>query len=161
MNISKFTIHIAIKMGKDKEKARSENQLVIQNWYLIRLLLNSSVETLYTRRECDNIFKVMKGRKKKKTTLFCKAIIQIWRTGEKLYRKAKANKVQHSYTNFWLRSKVLPKQKQHIVVGVTGNGSKVWRSKEQFCIRTWNIWYMNQSKLEVVKPEMARVNVDI
>ena len=66
MNISKLTIHIAIKMGKDKEKARSENQLVIQNWYLIRLLLNSSVETLYTRREWNNIFKVMKGKNKNK-----------------------------------------------------------------------------------------------
>lgn len=40
-----FKRHIVIKMGKEKEKARSENQLVIQNGYLIRLLLNYSVET--------------------------------------------------------------------------------------------------------------------
>ena len=33
--------------------------------------------------------------------------------------------------------------------------------KEQYCIRTWNIWPMNQGKLEVIKQEMARVNVNI
>ena len=54
-----------------------------------------------------------------------------------------------------------PKQKQHPVVDVTGDGSKVWCYKEQYCIGTWNIRSMNQGKLEVVKQEMARVNVDI
>ena len=49
-----------------------------------------------------------------------------------------------------------PKQKQHPVVDVTGDGSKVWCYKEQYCIQTWN-----QGKLEVVKQEMARVNIDI
>ena len=29
------------------------------------------------------------------------------------------------------------------------------------CIGTWNVRSMNQGKLEVVKQEMARVNVDI
>ena len=33
--------------------------------------------------------------------------------------------------------------------------------KEQYCIRTWNIWPMKQGKLEVIKQEMARVNIDI
>ena len=54
-----------------------------------------------------------------------------------------------------------PKQKQHPVVNVTGDRSKVWCYKEQYCIRTWNVRSMNQGKLEVVKQEMARVNVDI
>ena len=54
-----------------------------------------------------------------------------------------------------------PKQKQHPVVDVTGDGSKVWCYKEQYCIGTWNIRSMNQGKLEVVKQEMARVNIDI
>ena len=54
-----------------------------------------------------------------------------------------------------------PKQKQHPVVDVTGDGSKVWCCKEQYCIGTWNVRSMNQSKLEVIKQEMARVNVDI
>ena len=44
---------------------------------------------------------------------------------------------------------------------VTGNGSKVQCSKEQYCIGTWNVRSMNQGKLEVVKQEMARVNIDI
>ena len=53
------------------------------------------------------------------------------------------------------------KQKQHPVVDVTGDGSKVQCYKEQYCIGTWNARSMNQSKLEVVKQEMARVNIDI
>ena len=54
-----------------------------------------------------------------------------------------------------------PKQKQHSVVDVTGHGSKVQCCKEQYCIGTWNFRSMNQGKLEVVKQEMARVNIDI
>ena len=54
-----------------------------------------------------------------------------------------------------------PKQKQHPVVGVTGDGSQVWCYEEQYCIGTWNVRSMNKGKLEVVKQEMARVNVDI
>ena len=54
-----------------------------------------------------------------------------------------------------------PKQKQHPAVDVTGDGSKVRCYKEQYCIGTWNVRSMNQTKLEVVKHEMARVNVDI
>ena len=54
-----------------------------------------------------------------------------------------------------------PKQKQHPVVDVTGDGSKVWCCKEQYCIGTWNVKSMNQGKLEEVKQEMARVNINI
>ena len=54
-----------------------------------------------------------------------------------------------------------PKQKQHPVVNVTGDGSKVQCCKEQYCIGTWNLRSVNQGKLGVVKQEMARVNVDI
>jgi len=54
-----------------------------------------------------------------------------------------------------------PKQKQHPVVDVTGDGSKVQCCKEQYCIGTWNVRSMNQGKLEVFKQEMARVNIDI
>ena len=54
-----------------------------------------------------------------------------------------------------------PKQKQHPVVDVTGDRSKVQGCKEQYCIGIWNVRSMNQGKLEVVKQEMARVNVDI
>ena len=44
---------------------------------------------------------------------------------------------------------------------VSGDRSKVQCCKEQSCIGTWNVRSMNQGKLEVVKQEMARVNVDI
>ena len=44
---------------------------------------------------------------------------------------------------------------------VTGDGSKVQCSKEQCCIGTWNVRSMNQGKLEVVKQERARVNINI
>ena len=44
---------------------------------------------------------------------------------------------------------------------VTGDRRKVQCCKEQYCIGTWNVRSMNQGKLEVVKQEMARVNVDI
>ena len=54
-----------------------------------------------------------------------------------------------------------PKQKQHPVVDETGDGSKVQCYKEQYCIGTWNVSSVNQSKLEAVKQEMARVNIDI
>ena len=44
---------------------------------------------------------------------------------------------------------------------VTGDGSKVQCCREEYCIGTWNVRSMNHGKLEVVKQEMARVNVDI
>jgi len=63
-----------------------------------------------------------------------------------------------------------PKQKQHPVADVTDSDrSKVQCCKEQYCMEywdgpgpwTWNVRSMNQGKLEVVKQEMARVNIDI
>ena len=62
-----------------------------------------------------------------------------------------------SRKNEWIE----PKQKQYPVVDVTGDRSKVRCCKEQYCIRTWNVRSLNQGKLEVVKQEMSRVNVDI
>ena len=54
-----------------------------------------------------------------------------------------------------------PRQKQHPVVDVTGDGSKVQSCKEQYCKGTCNVRSTNQGKLEVVKQEMARVNANI
>ena len=56
----------------------------------------------------------------------------------------------------WSQSK-----KQYPVVDVTGDRSKVRCCKEQYCIGTWNVNSMNQGKLEVVKQEMASVNINI
>ena len=53
-----------------------------------------------------------------------------------------------------------PKQKQCPLVDVTGYGSKVQCCKEQYCIGTWNVKSINKGKLEAVKQEMARVNID-
>ena len=47
------------------------------------------------------------------------------------------------------------------IVDVTGDGSKVRWCKKQYCIGTWNVRSMNQGNFEVVKQEMARMNVDI
>ena len=63
--------------------------------------------------------------------------------------------------NYRKNEEMEPKQKQYPVVDVTGDRSKVQCCKEQYCIGTWNVRSMNQSKLEVVKQEMARVNIDI
>ena len=54
-----------------------------------------------------------------------------------------------------------PKQKQHPVVEVTGDGNKLRCCKVQYCIGTWNVRSMNQGKLEVIEQLMARVNIDI
>ena len=54
-----------------------------------------------------------------------------------------------------------PKQKQYPAVYGTGDRSKARCCKEQYCIGTSNVRSMNQGKLEVVKQEMARVNINI
>ena len=64
-------------------------------------------------------------------------------------------------TNSRKNEEMETKQKQHPVVDVTGDRNKVQCCKEQYCIGTWNVRSMNQGKLEVVKQEMARVNVNI
>ena len=56
---------------------------------------------------------------------------------------------------------MLPKQKQQSVADVTRDRSKVRSCKEHNCTGTWNLRSMNQGKLEVVKQETARVNIDI
>ena len=60
--------------------------------------------------------------------------------------------------NYRKKEETEPKQKHHLVVDVTGDGSKAQCCKEH---RTWNVRSMNQGKLEVVKQEMERVNIEI
>ena len=52
-----------------------------------------------------------------------------------------------------------PKQKEHPVLDVTADGSKVQCCKEQYCIGTWNVRSRSQGKLEVAIQEMAQVNI--
>ena len=54
-----------------------------------------------------------------------------------------------------------PKEKQRPVVDMAGDGSKVQWCKGQYCIGSWNVRSMNQGKLEVLKQEMARGNINI
>ena len=54
-----------------------------------------------------------------------------------------------------------PKLKQCPIADVTVDGSKVQCYKEQSCRGTWNVRSIHQGKLEVVKQEMARVNIDV
>ena len=73
---------------------------------------------------------------------------------------------QHATGNQWKNNsrkneEMEPKKKQHPVVDETVDESNVWCCKQQYCIGNWNVRSMNQGKLEVVKQEMARVNVNI
>ena len=54
-----------------------------------------------------------------------------------------------------------PKWKQRSVLDVSGNESKIRCCKELYCIGTWNVRSMNQGKLDMVKQQMARLNIDI
>ena len=53
------------------------------------------------------------------------------------------------------------KQKQHPVVDVIDDGSKVRFHKKQYSIGTWDVRSMSQGKLEVVKQEMTGMNINI
>ena len=59
------------------------------------------------------------------------------------------------------RMKGWSQSKNNTQLWMTGTRSKVQCCKEQYCIGTWNVKSMNQDKLEIVKQEMARMNVDI
>ena len=54
-----------------------------------------------------------------------------------------------------------PKWKWHSVVDVSGDKSRIQCCKEQFCIGTWNLRSINQGKLDMVKQEMIRINIDL
>ena len=82
---------------------------------------------------------------------------------EKLPRSVGA---QYATGDYWRNNSrknegMEPKWKQYPILDVTGDRCKAWCCKEQYCIGTWNIRYTNQGKLEVVKQEMARVNIKI
>ena len=54
-----------------------------------------------------------------------------------------------------------PKPKGRSTADMPGSERKVGCCKEKYCIRTWNVRFMNLGKLDVVKQEMARINIDI
>ena len=53
------------------------------------------------------------------------------------------------------------KQERHPVVDVSGGESKIQCCKEQYCVGPWNVRSMNQGKLDMIKQEMARLNINI
>ena len=54
-----------------------------------------------------------------------------------------------------------PKCKRCSVVDVSDNESKIQSCQEQYCVGTWNVRSMKQGKLDMVKQEMIRINIDI
>ena len=86
---------------KDKEKllkATRERRQITYNGTPIRLTADFSAETLQARREWHDTFKVMKG-KNLHPRLPSKDLIQIRQTNQKLYRQAKAKRIQHHQTS--------------------------------------------------------------
>ena len=63
--------------------------------------------------------------------------------------------------SYRMNDEAQPNQKQCPFVDVSGGESKFLCCKEQYCIRTWNVRSMDQGKLDVVKQEMARVDINI
>ena len=59
------------------------------------------------------------------------------------------------------KKEAVPKWRRCPVVDVSGGESQVWCCKEQYCTGTCSVSSMKKGKLEVVKQEMARVNIDI
>ena len=91
-------------------------------------------------------------KRKKDMTLrneFSRLVGAQYATGEEWWNNSRKNE------------KMQPKQKQSPFVDGTGDGSKFQCCKEQYHIGTWNARSMNQGKLEVVKQDIARVNVNI
>ena len=113
------------------------------------------------------------GSQGKNTKVVCHSILQwttfcLKRQNDRILKEELPRSVwaQHAPGDQWRNNSrknegMEPKQKQYPVVDVIGDRSKVRCCKEKYCIGTWNVRSMNQGKLEVVKQEMARVNVNI
>ena len=66
----------------------------------IRITADLSTETLQARREWQDILKVMKENNLQPRLLYPARIsLQIWRRNQKLYRQAKAERIQHHQTS--------------------------------------------------------------
>ena len=97
---------ILIKLTKTKHKERilkvaREKQWVTYKGDTVLLTADLSAETLQARREWQDIFKVLKGKKSTtKITIPRKDFIQNWWRYQKLFRKAKVKRIQHHQTSF-------------------------------------------------------------
>ena len=87
-----------------------------------------------------------------------------WRNNSKKNEEMEPKQKQHpvvDVTGDGSKVRCYKQTKTYPVVDMTGDGNKVQCYKEQYCIGTLNVRSMNQGKLEVVKQEMARVNINI
>ena len=108
---------------------------------------------------------VEKGMANHFSILALRILWALWKT-KRSDTKRWTPKISRCSVCYWRNNsrkneEMVPTQKQRPVLDVTGDGSKVWCDKEQYCIGTRNIRSMNQGKLKVVKQEMARVDIDI
>ena len=102
--------HILIKLSKIEYKkilkAVREKQQITHKGIPIKLTADHSAETLKARREWQDIFKVIKGKKPTtKITLPSKDLIQIQRRNENLYSQEKVKRIQQYQTSFATNAK--------------------------------------------------------
>ena len=111
--------HILIKLPKFKQKekilkAAREKQKITHKGILISITADLSVETLQARREWQDILKVMKENNLQPRLLY-PARISFKYEGEnqKLYRQAKAERIQHHQTSSPTNSKGYSLHRKH------------------------------------------------
>ena len=98
--------HILIKLTNTKHKeiilkAAREKQQVTYKGNPICLTADLSAETLQTRRQWQDIFKVMKGKNlKPKIIVPSIDLIQNWWRNKKLFRQAKVKRIQYHQISF-------------------------------------------------------------
>ena len=102
--VSKHPRHILIKLTKIKHKeqilkAARKKQQITQTGILIRVTANLSIETLQARREWQDILGDEREKPTTQITIHSKDLIQILRRNQKLYRQAKAERIQHHQTS--------------------------------------------------------------
>ena len=116
--------HILTKLMKIKHKkqilkAAREKQKITHRGIPIRIAAYLSLEILQARWEWQDILEVMKGGKKPKLqitvqiTVPSKDLIQIWRRNQKLYRQAKAERIQYHQTSSSTNAKRSPLERKH------------------------------------------------
>ena len=134
-----MTRHILIKLTKTKYKERilkaaREKQQVTYKGYKgnpICLTADLSAETLQARREWQDIFKVLKGKKSTtKITVPGKDLIQNWSRNKKLFRQATVTRIQHHQSSFKTNVKGI------YIVNKHKRKKKIYKIKPKQ-LRTW------------------------
>ena len=107
--------YILVKLMKIKHKeqilkATKKKQQITHKGIptMITADLDLSIETLQARREWQDILKAMKEKNLQPRLLFSKDLIQICKRRQKLYRQAKAQRIQHHQTSSSTNAKRSP-----------------------------------------------------